>query len=476
MKRTLSLLLAIMLVAFCFAGCGGSGVDTSKSKPKADSDDLVVTVWSGDGGAQAIWEELVDAWNAGEGDKKNIFIKWDTIMDATQLDVAFQSDQLPEIIGMGSSVQSQKLRDAGKEIPLTEIPGGEEFLKEYNQEPVEGVTMFDGKRYGVQRKTVTAGLAYNKDLFRQAGIVDKNGNVKEPKTVADVREAAKKISALGNNIYGFAFPLKFGLGYTINSMTAASFNLDNPVEKKDLDTLTLTYPGYKDRYEWILAMKEDGSIMPGAETLDNDSARAYFSSGIIGMIPAVSWDVGVYTTQFPAECDWDICPFPILDGHTEWMHYNSKGGSMAISTSAKKSPELLAATMEVYKFIYSLETRAALFENGTDLSCKTDVLDVVDKSKIDPRFLKFASFADEDYKAYPSEKYVVEGDGWDTLFQKVWAGEMTLDAAIADYEKRATEGLRRAVAKGDYDVEKEKETEALKRADFEALKKKRAAK
>ena len=475
MKKLLSLLLAIMLCVLCFAGCGG-GVDKSKQKPQADKDDTVITVWSGDGGGKAVWDELVDEWNAGEGDKKNIFINWEVIMDATQLDVAFQSDQLPEIIGVGSTTQSDIIREAGKLVPLADLPGGKEFLEEFGQAAVEGVTMFDGKVYGIQRKAVTAALAYNKDLFKQAGIVDKNGEAKPPKTIAELREAAKKINALGEGIYGFAFPLNFSLGYTVESLTKPSFNLDNPEEEINLDTLTVTYPGKKERYQWILDMKKDGTVMPGAETLNNDNARAYFSSGVVGMIPAVSWDVGVYTTQFPAECDWDVCDFPTLDGRERWVNYTNRQGSMTISSSALKNDKTKAATMEVYKFIYSVETRATLFEKGIDISSKTDVLDVVDKSKIDPRFLKFAELVDEDYVAYPSEKFTTEGDDWKTTFQKVWMGEISLDAAIQDYAKRRTEGLRTSVKKGEYDVATQKATEAQKRADFVALKAKRAAK
>lgn len=473
MKKLLSLVLALMLCILCFAGCGG--VDNSKQKPQADNNDTVITVWSGDGGAKSVWDELVDEWNANEGDKKNIFINWKVMMDAEQLDVAFQSDQLPEIIGMGSTTQHDKIREAGDLVPLSDFPGGAEFLKEYDQPAVEGISMFDGKVYSVRRKAVTAALAYNKDLFKQAGIVDEKGEAKPPKTIAELREAAKKISALGDNIYGFAFSLKSGLGYTVDSLTIPSFNLDAPELKTDLDTLTVTYPGYKDRYQWILDMKKDGTVMPGAEGLDFDNARAYFSSGVIGMIPAASWDVGVYTTQFPADCDWDICDFPTLDGRERWVNYTNQQGAMVISKNALKNEKTKAATMEVYKFIYSLETRATLFENGTDLSCKTDVLDVVDKSKMDPRFLKFAELVDPDYKAYYDEKYAVEGESWNNMFQKVWIGEMSLEEAIKDFEKRTTKSLRDAVSKGLYDVEKQKATEAEKRTDFEALKAKRAA-
>lgn len=467
MKKLLALLTALLIALSCLSGCGGA--DSKKKKPSADKNDITITVWSGDGGAQAVWEELVDDWNDTEGREKNIFIKWETVMDASQLDVAFQNDTLPDIIGVGSHIQSEKIRKAGKEIPLEDLPGGKEFLEEYDQPGIEGVTMFDGKQYGVRRKATTAGLVYNKDLFKKAGIVDENGEAKAPTTVAEVREYAKKIQALGGKVYGFAFPLKFGLGYTVNTLTQNSFDIKNPVSKTDLDAKTVSLVGYKDRYQWILDMKKDGTVFPAAEALDNDTARSYFASGIIGMIPAVSWDVGVYTTQFETKCDWDVCPFPVLDGREECSPYTAQGGSMSISSTAVKdgydSPRAKAA-MEVYKFIYSLKTRATLFERGTDLSCKTDVLEVVDESKMDPRFLKFASFVDPYYKDYDEESYAVEGETWAVLFQKVWMGEISLDAAIKDYEKRSTDGLRKAIAKGEYDVAKQKATIAQKEADY----------
>ena len=143
---------------------------------------------------------------------------------------------------------------------------------------------------------------------------------------------------------------------------------------------------------------------------------------------------------------------------------------MAISRNALKNEKIAKATLEVYKFIYSLETRTELFERGIEVSCKTDVLEKVDKSKLDPRLVKFAEFVPEKVLRYPSEKYAVEGANWDALFQQVWIGDITLDAAIKDLETRATAGLRKAVKDGSYNVARQKETEAQKRADFEAKK------
>jgi multiple sugar transport system substrate-binding protein len=58
----------------------------------------------------------------------------------------------------------------------------------------------DGKFYGLPRTNYSMGLIYNRALFTQAGL-DPN---KPPTTWADVATDAKKISALGNGVVGYA--------------------------------------------------------------------------------------------------------------------------------------------------------------------------------------------------------------------------------------------------------------------------------
>ena len=112
--------------------------------------------------------------------------------------------------------------------------------------------------------------------------------------------------------------------------------------------------------------------------------------------------------------------------------------------------------MEVYKFIYSLNTRKVMFERGVNLSAKTDVLEVYDKDVVDPRFVKFAELVDETVRFAEHESVAVEGDNFQTLFQKVWMGELTLDSAIKDYSSRYEKAFKKAVAAGEYDVAREK--------------------
>ena len=455
MKKLMALLLSLVLCAGGLFGCG-KGTDKTVQKPEADSDDTVITVWSTEAGAQAIWEELVSDWNANEGDKKNIFIDWVTTTDSQTIDVAEQNGQLPNIFNVSGNQLKQFIARKSV-ISLNELPGGEDFLKEYDQDGQEGSNLVDGKQYSVYMNMRTSGLAYNKDLFKQAGIVDENGEAKPPKTLKEVVEYSKKINNLGSNIYGFAFPLKFGLGYTVSSPLSSYYDEKSPETSQgylDLDTGKLDTSNYHEQYDWLLEMKKAGSIFPGAETLDNDTARAYFSAGSVGMIPAISWDVSVFNNQFEATCDWDICPYPAPEGREVHKQWCQRGGGMLIGrTAAEKNPE---ATLEVYKFIYSLNTRKTMFERGINLSAKNDVLEVYDKSVVDPRFVKFAELVDETKRFVTNEAFSLEGESFQVLFQKVWMGEMTLDEALADYKYRYERDFKKAVKNGEYDVERQK--------------------
>lgn len=449
MKKLLALVLALVLCIACFSGCG-------TKDGKAPDDATVITVWSTAAGAQAVWEEIVGEWNEREGKEKGIYIDWVTSTDNQRVDVAAQSGQLPHIFG-GDSMRRAKLIKSGDVIAINELPGGEEFLEEYGLPGIEGDTVVDGKTYVIPLTVTTTALAYNKDLFKKAGIVDENGEAKPPTTFSEAKEAAKKITALGNGVYGFALPLKFGLYYTVDSPVKSYYDGLTPETSfayTDLDNLTVDCSNYKEIYQWLFDMRKDGSLFPGAESLDNDTARAYFAQGNVGMIPAASWDVGVYTTQFIPECDWDICQYPAPDGRELYKHYNERGTSMSIGKKAAlKNPE---ETMEVYKFIYSPETRAKLFERGINLFAKKDVLEIADRSKTHPVFFKFGELVDETKRYAKSETYAIEGDGWGSLFQQAWIGEITLDEAIRKNEEILTFSLRKAVEKGEYDVERQK--------------------
>ena len=456
MKKLLALLMTLILCVGCLSACGGQKTNAG-AKLNADADDVTIEVWTNEAGAQAHWEKLVGEWNATTGDEKNIFIKWTTTTDNTVYDAAEQNGTLPHIM-KPTDVQLKKMILNNSAMPIDELPGGAEYVKEYNLAGIDGLNIKDGKTYNLRTTINTAGLIINEDLFVKAGIVDENGKAKAPETMSELREAAKKITDPKTQVYGYAFPGKFALAYTVTPQVSHSFGKEGTKEAMsyvDLDKQEVVYDGYKDAHQWLFDLKNDGSLFPGAETLDNDTARAYFSQGMVGMFPAISWDVEVFNNQFPANFNWKVVKFPVLDSHEDTgNYYNALSGGMSIGrNAAEKNPE---ETMEVYKFITSVETRAARFEEGISLSAKNDVMEVIDKEKVDPNFFEFSKFVDGTRPYAQSESYVNEGETWANLFMKAWIGDITLDEAIEIYEKDSTASLRKAIKEGKYDVERQK--------------------
>ena len=120
MKKSLALLLALVLCVACVAGCG--------KKTAAPKDATVVTVWSTEAGAQAVYKELVDKWNETTGKEKNIWIDLVVFTDSSRVDIAQQNDSLPNLFD-GNAKQREKFIDAGAVAAINDLPGGEEFLK-----------------------------------------------------------------------------------------------------------------------------------------------------------------------------------------------------------------------------------------------------------------------------------------------------------------------------------------------------------
>ena len=443
MKRFLTMFLAICLMVTCLAGCGNGG-STDENGVET------VHVWSSSGGSKAVWEKLVEDYNSTRGKEKGIKIKLTTYGSdyGTIVDVARQNDQLPEIVDTGYGqtkfLEYIKTNDI---IPIEDIKGGAEFLENYKSEKIEGKNMIDGKVYDVFTKTTVSGLLYNKDLFKKAGIVDENGEAKPPKTIAEAREYAMKITDKKSGVYGYAFPMKFDWGYLLNVPFTAA-NGGNI--KTDYDKVTRDYYDWKEPLEWLLDMKKDGSLFPGSESLDNDTARAYFAEGNIGMMAGMSWDVGVLTSQFVASCDWGVAPFPLIDENVKYPSWRSISSAFNLTKTALNGNQ--EKIMDVFEYLHSKEACLALYESNMELPYNVEFIADADTSKIIPQFTEFANLIDDNFEIKVGPSLKMEGDSMGVVFSKVFTGEVSVDAAIDDLTKRATAAFKKGVENGDIDL------------------------
>lgn len=353
LKRVAALISAAALAAGAFSGCG--------SRKTAESGKKTITIWSNGRSAASIYKKCVEDFN--KTNKDNIYIdfqlKSDDYVDA--LKAAYQSKSSPDIHPTNpnfdpGAMKNNWYRALDKE---TEKEFADELLLPdlFNRK-----TENDGSKTTISPRI--GGISsfrfiYNKDLFRECGLDPDS----PPKSWDEVRKYAKIITEKGNGKkYGFALPLKsngFIHYYVLYPAVASGVLLINGYNCKEAK---FEYSKYADMIDVLKDIQNDGSMFPSPATIDNDTARAQFAEGNVGMMTAASWDVAVFNEQFPAKFDWGCVDFPTINGEAPAANPGVIGGgaSYVMSTQSKYPDEQL----EVFKWFVGPETCSKVQEAG----------------------------------------------------------------------------------------------------------------
>jgi multiple sugar transport system substrate-binding protein len=177
---------AMLAVAACGGG-GGSDSGGNQGGGGSGKDDGTLTVWTTEDVAERVTaqQKIMDAWSAKSGTKvKLVAVAEDQL--TTVLTSAAAANETPDVIGALSLNGMNQLRtddlvdpDAAKEI--VDGLGADTFQKRTLE-----LTSVDGEQIAVPSDGFSNLLFYRKDLFKAAGLP-------EPKTYADIENAAKKL-------------------------------------------------------------------------------------------------------------------------------------------------------------------------------------------------------------------------------------------------------------------------------------------
>ena len=440
MKKSLvRAVIALLAVSMLLCGCGGN--------VKEDGAVQTVTVWTNSSHTKDVAEKLIAAYNEGRGKEKGIKIEY-TVHGADYqkvLDVAIQSDQAPDLFFPISGIYGYARKKAL--MPIEDMPGGEEFLKAYEGKLLPQWNIYEGKTYSVPYNLTTLGLVYNKDLFKENGIVDENGEAKAPTTWDEVAEYAKKCTHPEKDQYGIIFPLKWG-GATYYEFINPFFSSLGTVGY-DYDNNKFDYTALAPVFEWMMKIKNDESYYPGAEGIDNDPARAQFSEGNVAMKMAASWDVGVYNDQFPAKCDWGVAPIPSITGKPEYKQFCSTGTWMSVSSSVKDDKK--EAVMDVYKWFHEDEFQIAMYENGKLIPADASIIEKAGEIKAAKGWVEFCSFAENSVCMPYTPQIALEGDPINNVMMKFWIGDLKIDEGLKDLTERSNAALDKENSKNPFD-------------------------
>lgn len=441
-KKWISAMLAAALSVSLLSGCGSKAkTNTPDASGAAQADgsaaaqNEVIRVWSDNAHEKELRMEQIAEFNNTIGKEKGITIEY-TVYGANWEDtikVAAQADEAPDLFRPNGTFLKEFV-DSGFLVPISDLPGSEDFLARYDGVLAVNQHIFNDKVYTLPYNLTTSKFIINRDLF------DKNGIKDAPKTWNEVREYAKIITENGGGEeFGYVLGLKSNWIATSYIIRLAGQNVGHI--GFDNDTLKFDFLALLPQIEPIIGMVKDGSVLPGSAGLDADQMRAQFAEGRIGMIPGVSFDVGVYNDQFPAKCNWEVVDIPAFeDGGSPYKEFSDATSLLGVGKAALKHPEKV---LEVLKFFYSDECAAQMYEASLYIPFRSEAIALATKEPERKGFKEFANVPDKVLMLPMPDTFItVEGTAYRDAFLSLLS-DTNADpvAVITDVEKRYNDAL-----------------------------------
>lgn len=454
MKKRISLLCFCIILIVALAACSNSS-NNKNAEEVTKTNDAVAPVTEDKPDAPAGPKTKLVFWTFDRHDAEFINKKVaeynETNTDNIEVEVTSMAENYVQSVDIASA--SNQMPDILRPNQDTTIP----FVKKGYLEPLDSfltpemkekfssvlqdqVNQFDGKIYTLPNFGYTLRLVYNKDLFEKAGIKS------PPTTLDEMITAAKEITKVGkaDGQYGFALNFKSpksALDRSAREILQLSgyngFGFEDTTGKFD-------FTHYKPVIEAFKTMKDEGSMLPGVESLDIDPLRAQFAQGKIGMYLSYSAEAGVYKNQFPTTINWEAVQAPTIDGNVKGAAGFANSGQWFGISSTSKNKE---AAWKFLTYMYSDELLQTYHEEGLGLSA---IPAIAAKAKA-PEINGVEGFlVTKNDALWPIPPTVtVQGLNYGDAFLKYMLAGGSLDDTITDLNKRYNEALDKAVAAGE---------------------------
>ncbi|TBL69682.1 ABC transporter substrate-binding protein [Paenibacillus thalictri] len=264
---------------------------------------------------------------------------------------AVKSDDAPDLFPVPTGMKLSTLVKDGWFQPLDPLMDDAFKSMFVDGTFLEGTTMVGGKIYSIpEALSLPSTLVfYNKKLFKEAGL----DPAQPPKTYAEFRDAAKKITQAGKGKY-------YGIiegGKQTNrwqqtaldwsSMGGSGLNGNSPVS---LVTKKTTYDSKPvlDVFELFKNMTKDGSFHPKTMSITAPEARALFAQGQAGFIVQGAWNVGVWNKDNP-DLDYGVMAPPLPDsGQKGALPMTNSGAWIGLGAKSKHPKEAALYLKEYY--------------------------------------------------------------------------------------------------------------------------------
>lgn len=302
-----------------------------------------------------------------------------TVDQYTQtLALAFKSGSAPDIFRIPSDgITFKQVLDNNWMMPLNKWATKSWQSTFPKNTFVEGANVFEGNIYSAPFDGNAANrytLYINNKVFRDAGLVDKDGKILIPKTWNDARKFAKQIKDRSNNqTFGYGIGFKTGdfhahlqtwsVRASGGHYTGGLNNIDNGFNWKTGKYEFSTNPVWKNWFNHWFDMIEDGSIFPGSATFTDEQIRVLFAEGKFGMHISGPWVPPSLAKTNPNFTDYTIAPVPTYKG-TNCCYYAAPGNTNSRYLAINNNTKNAEAAWKFFAFLHSKSSAARWVSYG----------------------------------------------------------------------------------------------------------------
>lgn len=295
---------------------------------------------------QQLWDEFTE-----ETGIKVEYTQYDPAKQNEALLLAYRSNQTPDVFSMtfSGNPEPQMYKD-GWFSPLT--VSIDELPEHLRNTLFEGTTLFDGKVYSFPTMN---NLNHNVPTWYLKSLVNDAGYSEMPSSFDDFRKMAKDITQKsGGKVYGVILPIAFTT--RMNDSITDWVNASGGPGQIDWKTGEYQFasPYYFDVFEFLVGLKDDGSVHPSSVNMDMRQARERWAAGEAAALFDGCWNIGVVNSGFQDILDDVAVAEPVRkDGKKDYLVYKAPPKGNYYMSSQTKVPEevtklLLKLTSDEY--------------------------------------------------------------------------------------------------------------------------------
>jgi multiple sugar transport system substrate-binding protein len=398
---------------------------------RSDADNAM-QMWERSGGNKQMVDQLVCDWNAANPDRPiNLsYIPHAEMVGKIALGMA--TGDVPDLMGM-DLIYAPQFENAGQLVDVTDRVADWPELETASPGHMT-VATFNDRIYGVPLYADVSALFWNKDLFEQAGLDPE----KPPTSLAEIREYADKITALGEDIKGYYLPGNCA-GCNIFTVGPLMWASGATIEAATCEDEPLVGDGVKEVLQWARDMQLAGNVHESDRAENGETFHLQFGTGKIGMMGTGNFNITLARQQMagPPDHTFDF-GISLLPGVEPGSAASFIGGDLVVIPNGS---DRVDDAVDFMQFLLSDSTQVNSYAKLLNLTTRSDMTDneFFNNEPLVQDVAQALAVGRTPYTLTFFEQINDPAGPWLQMLQKAYYTDEDLDAIIAEAKAKMTE-------------------------------------